>query len=51
MPTTGKLPRWLKPANRVVIALQRLGVAIGTMRVLSVPGRKSGALRSTPISP
>jgi hypothetical protein len=50
MPANGKLPRWLKPANRVVIALQRLGIAIGTMRVLSVPGRKSGALRSTPVS-
>src|SRR5438067_4758705 len=50
MPNNGKLPWWLKPFNRVVIALQRLGVAIGTMRVLSVPGRKSGTLRSTPVS-
>jgi hypothetical protein len=44
------LPRWLKPANRIVILLQRLGLAIGTMRVLSVPGRKSGQLRTTPVS-
>jgi hypothetical protein len=47
---TGALPGWLKPANRVVIALQRMGLAIGTMRVLSVPGRKSGKMRSTPVS-
>ena len=45
------LPRWLKPMNRVVIALQRRGLVIGTMRLLSVPGRKSGELRTTPVSP
>jgi hypothetical protein len=49
--TTSVLPGWLKPANRVVMALQRLGLAIGTMRVLSVPGRKSSKMRSTPVSP
>jgi deazaflavin-dependent oxidoreductase (nitroreductase family) len=47
----GRLPRWLKPLNRVVVALQRLGLTIGTMRLLSVPGRKSGKLRTTPVSP
>jgi deazaflavin-dependent oxidoreductase (nitroreductase family) len=46
-----ELPWWLKPSNRVVIALQRVGVVIGTMRLLSVPGRKSGKLRTTPVSP
>jgi hypothetical protein len=46
----GKLPRWLKPANRVVVTLQRLGLALGTMRVLSVPGRKTGKLQVTPVS-
>lgn len=46
-----RLPRWLKPANRVVVALQHLGLAIGTMRLLSVPGRKSGKMRTTPVSP
>ena len=51
MPEEAKLPRWLKPANRVVIALQRLGLAIGTMRLISIPGRKSGKLRTTPVSP
>jgi hypothetical protein len=51
MSTKARLPRWLKPANRVIVALQRLGLAIGTMRVLAVPGRKSGKLRTTPVSP
>jgi deazaflavin-dependent oxidoreductase (nitroreductase family) len=46
----GKLPAWLKGFNRVVMALQRLGFVIGTMHVLSVPGRQSGVLRSTPVS-
>ena len=46
-----RLPRWLGPANRVIIALQHRGVIIGTMRLLSVPGRKSGKMRTTPISP
>jgi hypothetical protein len=51
MTNSGRLPGWLKPANRVVVALQRLGLALGTMRVLSVPGRASGRLHSTPVSP
>lgn len=51
MPEEAKLPRWLKPANRVIIALQRLGLAVGTMHLLSIPGRKSGKLRTTPVSP
>jgi hypothetical protein len=51
MSSNGKLPGWLKPANRVIIVLQRLGLVVGTMRVLSVPGRKSGKLRTTPVSP
>ncbi|HEX8035480.1 MAG TPA: hypothetical protein VF510_16605, partial [Ktedonobacterales bacterium] len=46
----GSLPRWLKPANRLVIALQRLGMRTGTIHVLSVPGRKSGTMRTTPVS-
>lgn len=46
----GSLPRWLKPANRLVVALQRLGMQMGTIHVLTVRGRKSGAMRSTPVS-
>src|SRR5947199_6622275 len=50
MSNNGKLPRWLKPANRVVMALNRLGLPLGTQHVLSIPGRKTGKLRSTPVS-
>lgn len=46
----GSLPRWLKPANRLVVLLQRLGMPTGTIHVLTVPGRKSGTMRSTPVS-
>lgn len=51
MPERTPLPRWLGPANRVIVALQRRGLAIGTMRLLSVPGRKTGGLHTTPVSP
>lgn len=44
------LPLWLPGLNRVVVAMQRLGFVVGTMHVLSVPGRRSGILRSTPVS-
>ena len=46
-----KLPRGLKPANHAVVAIQRLGVSFGPMVLLSVPGRKSGRMRTTPVSP
>ena len=44
-------PRWLKPMNRVVRTLGRLGVPAGPSQVLTVPGRKSGQPRSTPMTP
>jgi deazaflavin-dependent oxidoreductase (nitroreductase family) len=47
----GTLPRWLKPANRAVRGASRLGLPLGTIRVLTVPGRRSGKPRSTPVSP
>jgi len=46
-----RLPRWLKLANPVIVVVQRRGVVIGTIRLLSVPSRKSGKLRTTPVSP
>ena len=49
-PPTGTLPRWLKPVNKVFVALQRIGLKLGGMYVLTVPGRRSGKPRSTPIS-
>ncbi|HET6732202.1 nitroreductase family deazaflavin-dependent oxidoreductase [Mycobacterium sp.] len=47
-------PRWLKPANKVLMALLRMGVPISRHEapvVLTVSGRKSGKPRSTPITP
>jgi deazaflavin-dependent oxidoreductase (nitroreductase family) len=44
-------PWWLKPMNKIVIALQRLGVPVGPAMVLTVPGRRSGQPRSTPMTP
>jgi deazaflavin-dependent oxidoreductase (nitroreductase family) len=37
--------------NKVVVAMQRLGVPTGPSMVLTVPGRKSGQPRSTPMTP
>src|SRR5271155_4824964 len=44
-------PRYLKPMNKVMIAAQKLGVPTGPAMVLTVPGRKSGQPRSTPMTP
>jgi deazaflavin-dependent oxidoreductase (nitroreductase family) len=44
-------PRWLKPMNKLVVAMQRVGVRTGPAMVLTVPGRKSGRPRSTPMTP
>ena len=49
--TSQSLPRWLPSANRLVRLLTRLGLRLGTVHVLTVPGRHSGAPRPTPVSP
>jgi deazaflavin-dependent oxidoreductase (nitroreductase family) len=49
--STATLPGWLPAANRVVRTLSRLGLRLGTIHVLTVPGRRSGAPRATPVSP
>jgi deazaflavin-dependent oxidoreductase (nitroreductase family) len=46
-----KPPRYLKPMNRFVKAMQRLGIPTGPAMILTVPGRKSGKPRSTPMTP
>ena len=48
-----KPPRWLKPANKVFVLMSRLGLSFGgeSPVVLTVPGRKTGAPRSTPVTP
>jgi hypothetical protein len=50
MSQKASFPWWLKPANRLIILFTRLGVSIGTMHILSIPGRKTGKMRSTPVS-
>jgi deazaflavin-dependent oxidoreductase (nitroreductase family) len=40
----------LKPLNKVLLAVQRLGLGMKELPVLTVPGRKSGKPRSTPLS-
>jgi deazaflavin-dependent oxidoreductase (nitroreductase family) len=46
-------PWWLKPANKVFVRMSRLGLSFGgeSPVVLTVPGRKSGRERSTPVTP
>lgn len=44
-------PRYLKQMNRIVKGLQKLGIHTGPAMVLTVPGRKSGRPRSTPMTP
>lgn len=44
-------PRYLRPMNRVLRAVQKLGIPTGPAMVLTVPGRKTGKPRSTPMTP
>jgi deazaflavin-dependent oxidoreductase (nitroreductase family) len=44
-------PRYLKPMNKVLMAVQKLGIPTGPAMVLTVPGRKSGQPRRTPMTP
>lgn len=44
-------PRYLKPMNKVMMAVQKLGIPTGPAMVLTVSGRKSGRPRSTPMTP
>jgi F420H(2)-dependent quinone reductase len=45
-----KLPGWLKLVNPVVMFLNRSGLPVGPMEVLTTTGRRSGRSVSTPIS-
>ena len=49
--STQTLPSWLPAANRLVKILQRVGLRLGTIHVLTVPGHASGEPRPTPVSP
>jgi deazaflavin-dependent oxidoreductase (nitroreductase family) len=48
---TGTLPSWLPAVNRVMTVLQRIGLAVGPVQVLVVPGRRSAKSRETPVTP
>lgn len=49
MAKTFKATFFLKTFNTMIVALLRAGVKIGNMTLLTVPGRKSGQPRTTPI--
>jgi hypothetical protein len=44
-----KPPRWIKPMNRVLLALRRVG-GMRDLPVLTVAGRRSGKPHSTPLT-
>jgi deazaflavin-dependent oxidoreductase (nitroreductase family) len=44
-------PWWLKPMNKLNMAVQKLGIPTLPIMVLTVPGRRSGQPRSTPMTP
>ena len=44
-------PRYLKTMNKVVRAMQKLGIRTGPAMILTVQGRKTGKPRSTPMTP
>jgi deazaflavin-dependent oxidoreductase (nitroreductase family) len=44
-------PGYLKPMNKFMMAVQKLGIPTGPAMVLTVPGRKTGKPRSTPMTP
>jgi deazaflavin-dependent oxidoreductase (nitroreductase family) len=49
-----KPPWWLKPINKLFMVMLRLGLPVSGKEgplVLTVPGRKSGDPRSTPVTP
>ena len=54
MPERIRPPLILKPLNKVLMLMLRLGVPISRVEkpmVLTVPGRKTGKPRSTPVTP
>ncbi|MDG5772884.1 nitroreductase family deazaflavin-dependent oxidoreductase [Mycolicibacterium fortuitum] len=48
-----KLPWYIKPGNKAIVALSRLGLRFGAKGpvILTVTGRKSGKPRATPVTP
>lgn len=50
MSAAGTPPRWLKPMNKVLIGLQRMRLGMQDLHVLTLPGRRTGTPRRTPVS-
>ncbi|MEU6564880.1 nitroreductase/quinone reductase family protein [Nocardia nova] len=48
--STDKYRRKVNTANKIVTALQRIGIAFGPMQLLTVPGRRTGRLLTFPIA-
>jgi deazaflavin-dependent oxidoreductase (nitroreductase family) len=44
-------PGWLRPVNRLLMVAQRCGIRTGPAMVLTVPGRRTGQPRRTPMTP
>ena len=50
MPTPQKPPRWLKLVNPINRALLARGIGPAPQHLLSIPGRRTGKLRTTPVA-
>jgi deazaflavin-dependent oxidoreductase (nitroreductase family) len=50
MATAQNYRRMVNAGNKIVVGLQRLGVAFGPMQLLTVPGRRTGVPRTFPIA-
>lgn len=46
-----RLPWWVQPLNRVLLALNRIGVPVPGAHVLRMTGRRSGKVRDVVITP
>lgn len=51
MPVSPQLPRWVKPASRLIVLMQGLGIVFFSFYVLAIPGRRTGVMRETVVSP
>ncbi|WP_225440178.1 nitroreductase family deazaflavin-dependent oxidoreductase [Amycolatopsis eburnea] len=50
MTTAQSYRRMVNAGNKIVVGLQRLGVAFGPMQLLTVPGRRTGVPRTFPVA-
>jgi deazaflavin-dependent oxidoreductase (nitroreductase family) len=50
MATAENYRRMVNAANKLVVGLQRLGIAFGPMQLLTVAGRRTGVPRTFPIA-